>query len=61
ALLLQAADWICDEHRLGNSGNDYPAKPPAETFRTLRLTDESIASVVEKVREEPLLSLLLPV
>jgi HD-like signal output (HDOD) protein len=61
AYLLQAADWICDEHQIGSSANEHPAKPPSETLRDLHMTDETIRNLVEAVRGEPLLSLLLPV
>jgi len=61
AYLLQTADWLCDEYRIGGSGNDHPSRPMESTLRDLRLTDESIPELVEKVRQEPLLSLLLPV
>ncbi|HVR83010.1 MAG TPA: HDOD domain-containing protein [Planctomycetota bacterium] len=61
AFLLQAADWICDEHQIGSSANEHPTKPSHGTLRDLNLTEESIAKVVEGVRSEPLLSLLLPI
>lgn len=61
ALLIQAADWICDEFKIGCSGNEHPSRPPVETLRTLRMTDDAVAKLVESVRAEPLLSLLLPV
>lgn len=61
ASLLGAADWICDVHQIGSSGNDHPAPPSADTLRTLRLTDDSILAIAESVRQEPLLSILLPV
>ena len=61
AYLLQAADWICDVHQIGSSGNEHPSEPPIETIHHLNLTEESIGRLVKGVREEPLLSLLLPV
>jgi putative nucleotidyltransferase with HDIG domain len=61
AYLLQAADWICDEHQIGSSANDHPARPSDETLRQLRITDGSIRDLLDSVREEPLLTLLLPV
>jgi HD-like signal output (HDOD) protein len=61
AWLLQAADWICDEYRIGSSANEHPAKPPADTLRSLNMTDESIRKLVDSIHNEPLLSLLLPV
>jgi HD-like signal output (HDOD) protein len=61
AFLLQAADWICDEYRIGNSANDHPARPSEETLRRLKLTDESIRMLVASVEQEPLLTLLLPI
>lgn len=61
AELLEVADWICDQHQIGNSGNDHPAAPAAESLRRFRLTEESILSLVDAVRQEPLLSILLPV
>jgi HD-like signal output (HDOD) protein len=61
ATLLQAADWICNSRRLGTSGNDHPVPPPAESVRALKLTEGAIDALVEAVRKEPLLSLLLPV
>jgi len=61
AFLLQVADWICDSHGVGSSGNDYPVPPSSEQLSALRLTDDSIRALVATVREEPLLSLLLPV
>jgi len=61
AYLLQAADWICDVHQIGSTANEHPVKPPIETIHQLKLTEESIGRLVKSVREEPLLSLLLPV
>lgn len=61
ASLLEVADWICDTHGIGSSGNDHPVAPPADRLRALRLTDASIRALADSVREEPLLSLLLPV
>jgi len=61
ASLLEAADWICDTHKIGNSGNDHPVTPSAGCLRTLGLNEASIAALVDAVQKEPLLSLLLPV
>ena len=61
AHLLDAADWICDEHQIGHSANEHPTPPPPETMQTLNLSEERIATLVESVRSEPLLSILLPV
>lgn len=61
AYLLEAADWICDTHRIGSSGNDHPVAPSSESLRSLGLTADSIAALVDAVEKEPLLSLLLPV
>jgi HD-like signal output (HDOD) protein len=61
AYLLEAADWICDTHKIGSSGNDHPVTPSAESLRSLGLTADSIAALVDAVQKEPLLSLLLPV
>ncbi|HLY09235.1 MAG TPA: HDOD domain-containing protein [Planctomycetota bacterium] len=61
AYLLQVADWICDEHRIGSSANEHPLRPSEETLGRLNMTDESIASLVDSVQREPLLTLLLPV
>jgi len=61
AYLLEAADWICDEFKIGSSANEHPTKPSSETMRDLNMTDESIRTLVDAVRSEPLLTLLLPV
>ena len=61
AVILQTADWICNVHGLGRAGNAHPAAPDAAALIRLRVTGQSIASIVGAVRSEPLLSLLLPV
>jgi len=61
AHLVQAADWICDVHQIGSSANEHPSAPSEETMAALKLNDMTIGKLVEKVRAEPLLSLLLPV
>jgi HD-like signal output (HDOD) protein len=61
ASLLQAADWICDAHDIGSSANGNPVKPSEDILRTLHATEESIERLVDSVRREPLLTLLLPV
>jgi HD-like signal output (HDOD) protein len=61
ASLLEVADWICDTHGIGGSGNDHPVTPGADSLRAFRLTEGSIRELVDFVRREPLLSLLLPV
>lgn len=61
AHLLHAADWICDVRKIGSSGNDHPARPSDATLADLKLTDDSIALLAEQIRNEPLLSILLPV
>lgn len=61
AVILQTADWICNVYRLGQGGNSHPAPPRPESLIRLRVTGESIQSIVESVRQEPLLNLLLPV
>ncbi len=61
AYLLQAADWICDEHGIGSSANEHPLRPSDEILRQLRVTEQSVGELVRSVREEPLLTLLLPV
>jgi len=61
AIILQTADWICNVHGLGNAGNRHPEAPDAAALVRLRVTGRSIASIVEAVKNEPLLNLLLPV
>jgi HD-like signal output (HDOD) protein len=61
AVILQTADWICNVHGLGRAGNAHPAAPDAAALIRLRVTGQSITSIVGAVRSEPLLSLLLPV
>lgn len=61
ALLLQAADWLCDEYKIGCSANEHPATPTPETLRSLNMTPQTIDALADSVRQEPLLSLLLPV
>ena len=61
AIILQTADWICNVHGLGRAGNAHPVAPDAAALVRLRVTGQSIASIVEAVRNEPLLNLLLPV
>jgi HD-like signal output (HDOD) protein len=61
AVILQTADWICNVHGLGGAGNLHPTAPDPASLVRLRVTGRSIASIVEAVRNEPLLSLLLPV
>jgi len=61
AIILQTADWICNVHGLGGAGNAHPVAPDASALIRLRVTGRSIASIVEAVKREPLLNLLLPV
>ena len=61
AIILQTADWICNVHGLGRAGNHHPAAPDAAALIRLRVTGRSISSIVEAVKNEPLLHLLLPV
>lgn len=61
AHLIQAADWICDVRKIGSSGNDHPRRLSDATMASLKLTDDSIALLAEQIRNEPLLSILLPV
>jgi hypothetical protein len=61
AVILQTADWICNVHGIGGAGNLHPAAPDPAALIRLRVTGQSIASLVEAVRSEPLLNLLLPV
>jgi HD-like signal output (HDOD) protein len=60
AVLLQTADWICNVYRLGAAGNSCPVPPAPESLIRLRVTGQSIKSIVEAVENEPLLQLLLP-
>jgi HD-like signal output (HDOD) protein len=60
AVLLQTADWICNVYRFGSSGNPHPKPPAPESLIRLRVTGQSIQSIVQSVQNEPLLSLLLP-
>lgn len=60
AILLQTADWICSVYRLGSGANAHPRPPAPETLIRLRVTGQSIQSIVDSVRNEPLLSLLVP-
>jgi HD-like signal output (HDOD) protein len=61
AIILQTADWICNVHQLGRGGNEVPVPPAAHSLVRLRVTGQSIPSLVESVKQEPLLNLLLPV
>lgn len=61
AYLLQAADWIVDGQHIGASGNDFPQRPSDAVLASLKMTDDSIQSIAESIRNEPLLSILLPV
>lgn len=61
AHLIQAADWICDLHQIGSSANEHPSAPSPDTMAALKLNDATIVKLVDTVRAEPLLSLLLPV
>jgi HD-like signal output (HDOD) protein len=61
AVVLQTADWICNVYKLGHSGNGHPVPPPPESLIRLRVTGQSIESIVDAVQNEPLLQILLPV
>jgi HD-like signal output (HDOD) protein len=61
AIILQTADWICNVHGLGRAGNSHPSAPDPAALIRLRVTGRSISSIVEAVKNEPLLHLLLPV
>jgi HD-like signal output (HDOD) protein len=61
ANLLQAADWVCDVQRIGSTGNDHPLRPSESILHTLNLTDDRVVELANSIRNEPLLSLLLPV
>lgn len=60
AKLIQVADYLCDERRIGYSGNDHPASPPARTFAELRIDEALIDAHVDALRSEPLLVALMP-
>jgi len=60
AMLIQAADYLCNSHGIGYSGNAHPAIPPARTFELLRIREEEVESHLEALRNEPLLIALLP-
>jgi HD-like signal output (HDOD) protein len=61
AQVIEAADWICNAHRIGYSGNDHPVKPSDATLGRLKVSDASISSILAALESEPLLSALLPV
>jgi len=61
AVVLQTADWICNVYQLGHSGNSHPVPPSPESLIRLRVTGQSIPSIVDAVQSEPLLQILLPV
>ncbi len=60
AMLLQAADAVCNARRIGYSGNDHPAPPSKEGLRAIEATDSQLDAAVRSLEGEPLLRLLLP-
>ncbi len=60
AMLVQAADYLCNVHGVGYSGNAHPAAPPARYFEQLKIREDEIESHLEALRSEPLLVALLP-
>ena len=59
AMLLQVADVLCIEHRVGYGGNEHPERPSAKVFDSLRLTDGVCRAAVEGLDLDPLFVALL--
>ncbi len=60
AKLIQVADYICDARRIGYSGNDHPAAPPARYYEELKIDEALIEVHVDALKNEPLLIALVP-
>ena len=61
ARAVEAADWLCNLHKVGYSGNPHPCRPPEEALKKLGITDARAKELIKSLEAEPLLSALLPV
>jgi putative nucleotidyltransferase with HDIG domain len=59
AMLLQVADVLCIDHRIGYGGNEHPERPSPQVLDALRLTDGLCRAAVEGLDLDPLFAVLL--
>ncbi len=59
AMLLQVADVLCIDHRVGYGGNEHPERPAAAILNSLRLTEGLLREAVEGLDHDPLFATLL--
>jgi HD-like signal output (HDOD) protein len=59
AMLLNAADYHCIEHRVGYGGNEHPERPGASILAALRLTEDGCRTAVEGLDRDALFAALL--
>jgi hypothetical protein len=60
AVLVQAADHLCNVHGLGYSGNAHPAGLPDAVWGILRVRREEAETHLDSLRSDPLVMALMP-
>ena len=60
AVLIQLADYLCNAHSIGYSGNPHPCRPLEKHLRALRFRDEMIDPLLKSLEGETLLAFLMP-
>jgi len=60
AILVQAADYLCNTNGLGYSGNAHPAAPPDRYLELLGVKPGDLEAHLEAIRAEPLVAALMP-
>lgn len=59
ARLLQIADALCIDHKVGDAGHEHPERPSAADLAALGLTEEQARAAVDGLALDPLFAVLL--